>query len=1208
MPIAQPDHARTLRDLSVVIAVLGNDEGSNLSVAGYTLPPWGTLALNPDQSFTYTPAPGFFGTDGFAYTVRDQLGGTSEGEVTIVVARPNSSPEAANDLATTLAGSSVAIPVLANDNDSEGDPLAIIGIDAPAHGTIAVQADQSIRYTPQPGFDGIDSFTYTVGDGAGAISTANVTVAVALPNAPPRALADQAGTIENVAVTIDALANDNDPEGGPITLAGMALPGHGGLTLTAEQRFVYTPEPGYVGADSFTYTIRDEQGAASTGTVTVAVARQNAPPAANADSIVSTGQPVTLNPLANDSDPDGDPLRLTALTLPIKGQIAPNADGSVTYTPPMGFTGEDGFTYQVGDGTTVSEGEVTVSVTAPAVPTYANGYRFRRRIVLPAQTAAAETVADFVLLVREFGAWLKPVAAGGAIQHPQAFDLRFELENGTRLDHELERYDATGSLLAWVRLPNWDLASQQRLVLYYGKPGMAVPEANPAAVWSGYLAVLDARTGVDRSGANRGLAPSGIGAGTLLGDAGAYSGASVATRADASFLSGHAALTVQALIAPDAATVGSNHGVLAQGPMNGTDASAGLALQYLAQSGDGTRNVIHFKVAASDGAAFVVSGADAQRTGQQLLHGVWRQGEAARLHLDGVELPASSTSVVRTGATALPAGGLYLGAGARDPATGGWGGLIDEVRFAAAAFSPARIAAEARNLGPLQALYGLGGEDRPEQSDAAPVAVPVTAAVTTGSSVDIDVAASAYDPDGPGLPEIVAAGAPAHGVATVVAGKVRYTPFAGYVGPDRLDYTLDNAGKQSSSNVQIQVNVGTELRPKLPPAAARVLRVPEDHATFALAYAAARGGDHISLASGTYSGAINLNRSFPLDAPVVIRSRITTGAEPGAMFTGKITVTAPGHWLHEIQTNYNGSSRLNADVTINTSHVWVTRCWLRGRSGIQISKTSHHIWNGWCRFTGRNTPTSGGKAPNCFQWFMDLPDGGQFTTPTAGPYDIYLYRSYFWDDTDHRNYPSDPPELSGGESMHIYIGHSHPKGSDLGRMQNVVIEENLVVSAAAGLGRMRSIYVKRSCDIVRNKCEVTVGFANNRHGWGARIYGNRFVTFQLQGDLRAGSYANGHDIRNNIASKWTLFAGTDKNKQAADWTTMYANSDRCRLASSMAIWIPLKVGPSTTSGFMPILVRSPWCQPDRDRQSPKALAIHSASRARRWCRRTLTVG
>ncbi len=403
-----------------------------------------------------------------------------------------------------------------------------------------------------------------------------MTVAVTLPNAPPLARSDQAATMSGTAVTIDALANDNDPEGGPISLSGVSLPGHGDLTLTPDHRFVYTPDAGFVGADGFSYAIRDEEGASSTGIVTVDVARQNSAPVATADSAISAGQPVVVNPLANDTDVDGDSLRLMALTLPVKGQIALNQDGTVTYTPPAGFTGEDGFTYQVGDGTLVSEGQVAVSVTAPAVPTYANGFRYRRRIVVPAQTGVTETATDFVLLVRESGNWLKPVASGGRVQHAQGFDLRFELENGTKLDHEIERYDATaGSLLAWVRVPSWQLSSQLRLVLYYGKSGLTVTEANPASVWRGYLAVFDARTGADRSGNNRALTPTGIGAGTLLGDAGSFTGASVASRADATFLSGLSALTVQALTTPDAAMVGSNHGVLAQGPMNGTDAVCG---------------------------------------------------------------------------------------------------------------------------------------------------------------------------------------------------------------------------------------------------------------------------------------------------------------------------------------------------------------------------------------------------------------------------------------------------------------------------------------------------------------------------------------------------------------------------------------------------------------------------------------------------------
>lgn len=807
MPTAQADAAYTLRGAAVVIQVLSNDAGDGLSIVGYTMPAFGSVALNADQSFTYSPSATFVGSDGFSYTVRDAVGGTSTADVLITVTRPNTAPSAGNDVAQVLAGDSTVIPVLANDNDPDGDAIGIIGLDAPGHGTIEVGADQRIRYTPEPGFSGIDSFTYTIGDGLGGVATANVTVTVTARNAPPTARTDTATTMAGTPITIDALANDDDPDGDPVSLTGMSMPAHGALTLTPEQRFVYAPAPGFIGPDSFTYAIRDGNGGTATGQVDVTVVRSNAPPVATADQAASSGGAVTLDLLANDNDPDGDPLQLTALTLPIEGQIAVNPDGRVTYTPRAGFSGEDTFTYQVSDGTATAEAEVTVSVTEPVPPTYANGYRYRRRLVVPPQAAGGETVANFVLGVRETGTWLKSAANGGKVQHPQGYDLRFELEDGTKLDHEIERHDlATGTLLAWVRLPSLDLGAQLRLFVYYGKASLSVSEANPTGVWQGYVAVFDTRTGADRTGRGRTLTATGVGAGELLGGAGAFNGSAVASRSDATFLAGHAALTVQALATADATMLGSNHGLLAQGPMDGSDGSAGLVLQYLAQASDGTQNVIHFKITCADGAGYVLSAANMQRTDAQLLHGVWRQGQAPALFVDGAQASSSSVSAARSGVTAMPTGGFYVGAGARDPVTGGWRGLIDEVRIAAAAFSAQRIAAEAANLATPQALYGLGDEDQVAEADQAPVAMPLRVATTAATHVDVDVAGAAYDPDGPGPCEIAGVGAPAHGVATATGSAIRYTPVAGYVGGDWFAYTLDNAGKRSSSTISVRVS------------------------------------------------------------------------------------------------------------------------------------------------------------------------------------------------------------------------------------------------------------------------------------------------------------------------------------------------------------------------------------------------------------------
>jgi hypothetical protein len=464
--MTQNDSARTLIGTPVVISVLANDSSIGLTIIAYTQPVAGTLTFNPDQTFTYTPSAGFEGVDEFGYTVRDSLGGTASATVTVAVRRANSPPVLKGDTAQSLAGAAVSIPVLANDNDPDGDPFGIVGIDAPGHGTIQAQADQTIRYTPQPGFSGIDSFTYTASDGRGGASTATVTVQVIAPNIPPVARSDSATTTAGTATTVDALANDNDPEGSALTLAAVTMPAHGNLSLSADQEFLYTPAAGFLGTDSFEYTIRDSAGATGDGLVTVEVTRPNAPPTAAPDSVATSGQPISLNPLANDNDPDGDPLRLTALTMPVAGQIALNPQGGVTYTPAAGFTGTDSFTYDVTDGTATAEAEVTVTVTEPVIPAYANGFRYRRRLALPPQPVASETAQDFVFLVREAGDWLRSAGNGGRLESAQGFDLRFELTDGTKLDHEIERYDpVAGALIAWVRLPTWQFTARLDLQL-----------------------------------------------------------------------------------------------------------------------------------------------------------------------------------------------------------------------------------------------------------------------------------------------------------------------------------------------------------------------------------------------------------------------------------------------------------------------------------------------------------------------------------------------------------------------------------------------------------------------------------------------------------------------------------------------------------------------------------------------------------------------
>ncbi|MEM6253280.1 MAG: Ig-like domain-containing protein, partial [Cyanobacteria bacterium P01_D01_bin.156] len=182
----------------------------------------------------------------------------------------NTDPVATADTAVTPQDTAVNIDVLANDNDTDGDPLTLSISTQANSGTASVNdngtpgdvSDDFISYTPNPGFSGNDSFAYQVSDGNGGTDTATVNVSVSATgggNTDPVATADTAVTPQDTAVNIDVLANDNDTDGDPLTLSistqansGTASVNDNGTPGDVSDDFIsYTPNPGFSGNDSF---------------------------------------------------------------------------------------------------------------------------------------------------------------------------------------------------------------------------------------------------------------------------------------------------------------------------------------------------------------------------------------------------------------------------------------------------------------------------------------------------------------------------------------------------------------------------------------------------------------------------------------------------------------------------------------------------------------------------------------------------------------------------------------------------------------------------------------------------------------------------------------------------------------------------------------------------------------------------------------------
>ena len=382
-PVAVDDSYSTSEDTALTIAaagVLGNDsdiDGDALTAIRVAGPANGSVTLNADGSFTYTPNADFNGSDSFTYKANDGALDSNVATVNITIGAVNDAPVAADDSYSTSEDTALTIAaagVLGNDSDIDGDALTAIRVAGPANGSVTLNADGSFTYTPNADFNGSDSFTYKANDGTLDSNVAIVDITVGAVNDAPVAADDSYSTSEDTALTIAAagvLANDRDIDGDPLTAVQVVGPTNGSVTLNADGSFTYAPNANFNGSDSFTYKANDGALDSNVAMVNITANPVNDAPVASDDSyITDQDTPLSIPPagvLGNDSDVDGDSLTAAVVVGPANGSATLNANGALTYTPNAGFSGTDSFTYQASDGVLLSA-EATVTIQVNAVP------------------------------------------------------------------------------------------------------------------------------------------------------------------------------------------------------------------------------------------------------------------------------------------------------------------------------------------------------------------------------------------------------------------------------------------------------------------------------------------------------------------------------------------------------------------------------------------------------------------------------------------------------------------------------------------------------------------------------------------------------------------------------------------------------------------------------------------------------------------------
>ncbi|WP_020469749.1 tandem-95 repeat protein [Zavarzinella formosa] len=347
-------------------------DGTPAAIVVTRQPAHGTLDLNQDGGFIYTPAPDYFGQDSFEYKLDNGLQ-SNPATVTLTVNPVPDQPTAVADSYTLNEDNVLTVNspgVLGNDTLPDNGTAVIIVTRQPDHGRLNMNPNGGFTYTPNPNFNGPDSFDYKLYNGLES-NTVTVSLSVSSVIDAPVAAPDSYTLSENNPLNVDSpgvLANDTIIDANPLLVLVTRQPAHGTLSMNQDGGFTYSPDTDYTGADSFQYKL-DNGLQSSPVTVSLTVNPLSGAPVAAPDSYtldedtrLAIGSPGVLG---NDTLTDGRPVSIIVTRQPDHGTLQLNQNGGFTYDPAPNYNGPDSFDYKLDNG--LRSNTVTVSLTVNPV-------------------------------------------------------------------------------------------------------------------------------------------------------------------------------------------------------------------------------------------------------------------------------------------------------------------------------------------------------------------------------------------------------------------------------------------------------------------------------------------------------------------------------------------------------------------------------------------------------------------------------------------------------------------------------------------------------------------------------------------------------------------------------------------------------------------------------------------------------------------------